>query len=73
MLFFISIVFNFSANPNDKINFISFLVDGVDPNKPDPDNDDQTAIHAAAIGGHLAILHILIQVSIVETLLTNVN
>lgn len=45
----------------DLTKAIYMLVDGVDPNKPDPDNDDQTAIHAAAIGGHLAILHILIQ------------
>ena len=46
------------------IKFYFFVVDGADPNKSDPDNEDQTAVHAAAIGGHLAILHVLIQVSL---------
>ncbi|XP_029649007.1 histone-lysine N-methyltransferase EHMT2 isoform X2 [Octopus sinensis] len=45
----------------DLAKVIYMLVDGADPNKRDPDNDDQTAVHAAAINGHLAILHVLIQ------------
>lgn len=45
----------------DLTKVIYMLVDGLDPNKPDPDNDDQTAIHAAVIGGHLSVLHVLIQ------------
>ncbi|KAK6195050.1 hypothetical protein SNE40_000564 [Patella caerulea] len=40
---------------------IYILMDGLDPNQRYSEHEDQTAIHAAANSGHLAIVHILVQ------------
>ncbi|XP_055959089.1 probable serine/threonine-protein kinase nek3 [Patella vulgata] len=40
---------------------IYILMDGSDPNQRYSEHEDQTAIHAAANSGHLAIVHILVQ------------
>ncbi|XP_033732382.1 uncharacterized protein LOC117321879 isoform X2 [Pecten maximus] len=49
------------AYEGDLEKIIFMIVDGFDPNEKYEDFDNQTALHAAAIGGSLPIVHLLIQ------------
>jgi len=41
-------------------------VDGMDPNMQFEEFNKQTALHAAAIGGYLSVVHLLIQVTMAK-------
>ncbi|XP_069119470.1 uncharacterized protein [Argopecten irradians] len=49
------------AYEGDLEKIIFMIVDGFDPNEKYEDYDNQTALHAAAIGGSLTIVHLLVQ------------